>query len=431
MNSTHTHPSRKNTIWLIGVSFLLFQFFLQLSSGVVIGAIMHERSCSALTAGLLSSAFYYVYTTFQIPVGLLFDRHNTRMLLSMNAALCAIGCFLFASGHTLFALFFGRLVIGAGSAFAFVGLSHIIRQHFPLRNYAFIVGLSETLGFTITVFGMIGMGSLIDSLGWRSFIYAAGILGLVIAALCWLVIPNNQPTANNQHQHQHMKQLILILKNKLAWVNGIFVFLEFSVITVFAALWAVPFLQLKLNCGIELASILTSMILLGAGLSCPVFGYLSMHLSKRKPLLHASCLSTALLLLLLLYLPTQNVFLIGSLLFAIGLCCGAYMLAYSISNELAPTESLSTCAGFTNTLAMLSAPLLQPLVGYVLDKVCTKHNIYTLKDYQTALLIIPVALVLASILVRSLPEKKTVNLRDDTEAELPIILNRKVFQSRS
>lgn len=386
----------------MGVFFLLFQFFLQLSSGIVIGAIMHDQSFTALTAGLLSSAFYYVYTSLQIPVGLLFDRYDTRILLAFNAALCALGCFIFANGHSLPILFLGRLVIGAGSAFAFVGLSHLLREHFPLRQYAFMIGASETLGFTITVFGMIGMGSFIVHVGWRYFIAGAGMTGLLIASLCWFYIPSSIPANSN---HQYKAQFIGILKNKLAWINGLFVCLEFAVITVFGAMWAVPFLQLKLNCTLKVASILTAMILLGAGLSCPLYGQLSIHFSKRKPLIYFSCLSTAVLLLLIIYLPTANLFLIGSMMFAMGLCCGAYMLAYTIANELAPAQSLSTCTGFTNTLAMLSAPVLQPLVGYLLDLSSTTPGVYTLGDYQFALLIIPGAVILASILTYYLPEK--------------------------
>lgn len=405
MTLTNLPESSKSRtiIWLVGVFFLLFQFFLQLSSGIVIGAIMHEQKLSALVAGILSSAFYYVYTSFQIPVGLLFDRYNTRTLLSVNAALCAMGCFLFASGQTIPALFFGRLIIGAGSSFAFIGLTHVLRQNYPLKQYAFMIGVSETLGFTLTVFGMIGMGSFITSFGWRYFITGAGVLGLLIACLCWKFIPSKKPLVSNNLNYK--QQLIDILKNKLAWVNGLFVCLEFSVITVFGSMWAVPFLQLKLECSLKDASILTSMILLGAGLSCPIFGQLSIHLTKRKPIIHFSCLSTAILLLFTLYLPTRNMLLIGGLLFAIGLCCGAYMLAYSIANELAPAESLSTCTGFTNTLAMLSAPLLQPLVGYLLDYFSNNPGVYKISDYQSALLVIPIALVLASILAQFLPEK--------------------------
>ena len=395
--------SSRITIWLVGVFFLLFQFFLQLSSGIVIGAVMHEQSFTAFTAGLLSSAFYYVYTSLQIPVGLLFDRYNTRTLLATNAALCAAGCFVFAGGHSLSTLFIGRLIIGAGSAFAFVGLSHLLREHFPLKQYAFMIGASETLGFTITVLGMIGMGSFIIHVGWRSFITGAGITGIIIAALCWNIIPSTKPVLTQEHNYK--AQFFGILRNKLAWINGLFVCFEFAVITVFGAMWAVPFLQLKLNCSLQVASILTSMILLGAGLSCPLFGQLSIRLSKRKPLIYFSCLSSAILLLVTIYLPTGNFYLMGGLMFSIGLCCGAYMLAYSIANELAPAQSLSTCTGFTNTLAMLSAPLLQPLVGYLLDLNSVSPGVYTLANYQSALLIIPAALLAAGVLTYYLPEK--------------------------
>jgi MFS family permease len=321
----------------------------------------------------------------------------------VNAALCAVGCFIFAMGHNLPLLFLGRLVIGAGSAFAFIGMSHLLRQHFPMRQYAFMIGLSETLSFTLTVLGMISLGSLIHFFSWRYFIASAGVLGLMISFLCWKFIPSHKPKSTINPLYK--KHLFLILNNKLAWINGLFVGLEFSVITVFAALWAVPFLQLKLHCGIKASGILTSMVLLGAGLSCPIFGKLSIHFKKRKPLIHASCLSTACLLLIVLYLPIHNVFLIGVLLFLIGLCCGAYMLAYTIANELAPAEALSASAGFTNTLAMLSAPLLQPLIGYFLNCFSTAHGVYTLANYQDALLILPFALILASLLSQLLPEK--------------------------
>lgn len=365
---------------------------------------MQEQQLTALTAGLLSSSFYYVYTSLQIPVGILFDNYNTRSLLYLNAILCALGCFIFASGHSLPMLFLGRLVIGAGSAFAFIGMSHLLRQHFLMTQYAFMIGLSETLGFTLTVVGMISMGKFIEYFSWRYFIAGAGSFGLIISFLCWCFIPDHIPPLDKERNYK--QKLLFILKNKLAWFNGLFVGLEFSIITVFGALWALPFFQLKLNCSIEAASTLTSMILLGAGLSCPIFGKLAIYFPKRKPLIHLSCLSTTLLLLIVVYLPIHNIFLMASLLFLIGLCCGAYMLAYSIANELAPEEALSACTGFTNTLAMLSAPLLQPFVGYLLDFFTAKGSVdYTLESYQKALMVLPIALIIASLLSQKLPEK--------------------------
>ncbi|CEK09879.1 MFS transporter [Legionella hackeliae] len=388
-------------IWLIGVSFVLFQFFLQLSSGVIIGSIMHEMHLSALMAGILGSSFYYVYTSLQIPVGLLFDSKNTRVLLTSSAALCGLGCFFFAHSYSLPFLILGRMIIGTGSAFAFVGLSHLLRQHFPLRQFGFMIGLSETLGFLATMFGMISIGAMVSQWGWRSFLNGATFVGLGIAFCSWQSIPDYAKTSSPVKFGEQIGQ---IFTSSLAWLNGLFVGLSFTVITVFGAMWAVPFIQIKLSCNLILASTIDSMIFLGAALSCPLFGYLAV-LFKRRPLMLGSCLSTAILILIVLYLPFPNAFILGFFMLMIGLCCGAYMLAFSIANELAPSESLSTCTGFTNTLAMITAPLLQPLVGFLLDEFNQKTP---LEAYQAALLVVPISLLIAASLALFLPEKNTV-----------------------
>jgi len=396
-------PFPRLGIWLIGVSFVLFQFFLQLSSGVIIGAIMHEMQLSALIAGVLSSTLYIVYTGLQIPVGVLFDRKSTRTLMAVNALLCSIGCFVFAGSHGLFGLFLGRLIIGSGSAFAFIGLSHLLRQHYPLRQFAFMIGLSETLGFIATVIGMITMGALVAQCGWRSFINAAGFIGLFIAYASWRYIPDSEAhAAADQHYGQ---QLLKILSNGKAWVNGLFVGLTFAVVTAFGALWAVPFLQIKLNCNLQQASQVDAMFFLGTALSCPLFGFLSTKFAKRRPLIFSSCLSTTVLFLLLLYAPSNSILLVSCLMFAMGICCGSYMLAYTIANELAPVGSLSTCTGFTNMLAVITTPILQSLIGYMLDSY-SQTNDYTLANYQAALITIPASLIIACVLVCFLPERK-------------------------
>ncbi len=396
-------PAASLRVWLPGSLFVLFQFFLQLSSGVVIGVLMHDMVMSALTAGLLSSSFYIVYTLLQIPVGIMFDCKNPRPLLTINAFLCSIGCIVFASSYSLTGLFFGRTLIGIGSSFAFVGLTHLIRQHYPARQFAFLIGLSETLGFLTTVLGIIGMGSLIIIFGWRDFINTAGLIGIMIASLCWKYIPA-EPNMTKSLQH-YGKQLSHILTNKKLWVNGLFIGLSFALVTVFGALWAAPFIQIKLACSLRQASLINAMFFLGTGLSCPLFGILGSYFKRRKPLILTGCLLTITLMLSVLFLPISGLVNMAVIMFMLGLCCGSYILAYAIANELAPANSLSTCTGFINTLALITTPLLQPLIGYLLD-LFSQDGLYTLTDYQRALLVIPCSLIVAAILVCFLPEKQ-------------------------
>ncbi len=390
-------------IWFSGSLFVLFQFFLQLSSGVVIGAIMHDMQFSALTAGVLSSSFYIVYTLLQIPVGILFDRKNPRLILTFTALLCSAGCFVFAASHGLTGLFLGRTLIGIGSSFAFVGLTHLIRVHYPANQFAFLIGVSETLGFAATVLGIIGMGTMIMIWGWREFINGAGLIGILIAGMCWKYVPSESSV--NKPAQPYSKQLSEILNNKKLWINGLFIGLSFAVVTVFGALWAAPFLQIKLMCSLREASLVNAMFFLGTGLSCPLFGMLSSYFKRRKPLILCACVLTTFLSVLVLYLPTSNHLLVTVLMFLLGLCCGSYILAYPIANELAPRHSLSTCTGFINTLALITTPLMQPLIGYFLD-LSSSAGAYTLVDYQKSLLIIPGSLLIAALLVCFLPEKK-------------------------
>lgn len=411
-------------IWLVSVAFVLFQFFLQLSSGVVIGAIMRNLHLSALMAGALSASFYVVYTGLQIPVGVLFDCKNPRFLLTITTFVCSLGCFAFAASHGLFGLFAGRTLIGIGSAFAFVGLSHLLRQHFPLRQFSFMIGLSETIGFIATVVGIISLGSLISHWGWRGFINGAGIMGLVISALAWKYVPA-QTSSATPLQH-YWRQVLTILRNKKLWINGLFIGLTFTIVTVYGAMWASSFIQVKLNCSPAEASLVNAIFFLGTGVSCPLFGWLGAKLTRRKPLILASSLSTTTLFFIMLYLPTHSQVVMSSLMFLVGLCCGAYILAYPIANELSPNDSLSTCTGFINTLALITTPLLQPFIGFLLDLFSETGTHYTLANYQNALLVIPISLLVACVLACFLPEKNSdiivasQELREQITIENPI-----------
>ena len=403
MTSSSLNPLR-HRIWVIAVSFVLLQFFLQLSSGVVLGAIMYERNFNALQIGLLASAFYYIYTSLQIPVGMIYDRYSVKLILISSISLCSLGCFIFAASNGFNALFFGRLLMGGGSAFAFVGLAHILRSFFPLKEFSYLIGLSETLGFFATVLGMIIMGEAISFVGWRVFIVAAGILCMTNALACWWIYPA-EDRKNNRNNAAFLPALRRVVSNPKIWLNSIFVSLSFTVITVFGALWVIPFLQTKLQCTLATASTIGSMIFAGAAISCPLFGKLAIITPNRRLIIVASCISTAFLEVLFLYINNNGLALHGILLFLTGLCCGGYLLSFSISNELATKETLSTCTGFTNTIAMLSAPILQPVMGHFLDKLHPGTTSFSLLEYQKVLLILPTCLIIAAILACFLPQK--------------------------
>lgn len=406
-------PKKAWFIWFIATSFVQFQFMLQLGSGILIGAIMKDLQLSAFTAGLLSSAYYYIYVSLQTPAGMLFDRFNVRKILTIGAIICSLGCYLFAMSEGIYLAFFARLLMGGGASFAFVAMMTLIKQWFPADKLASIIGFSEALGLIGTITATIGLAAVINHIGWRNASYFAAFIALIIALLCWLFIEEKEDAIRQKKENKRsFKQSFkTVISDKLAWFNGLYVGIGFSTITVFSALWSIPFLETKLSTDLSHAALLTTFIYLGAVFGCPFYGYLSSTKIKRKHLLIFSSLSSALVFSIMVFIPSQSLWVHGALNLLLGLCCSSYMLTFSIADLLAPKGLINTYTGFTNAISVITAPCLQPLIGYLLDlQTPANVHVFTSAQYQNSLIIMPVLLVLSTFLLIPLPNEKEENI---------------------
>lgn len=385
-------PKIHPLIWIVGTSFTLLQFALQLSSAVVINVIMSDMRLSAWTGGLLSGMFYVIYTSLQMPAGILCDHFNPRPILCACACICALGCGVFASSHDLFGLYWGRGLMAVGSGFSFVCLTHLVREHYPKPLFAVLIGATETLSFIAAIFGIVCLGALVQYLGWRDFINITAFLALLCAMLCWRYIPKHSHLSQNGHVNR--ASIVAVVSSIPLWLNGLFIGLTFLLVTVFGALWAPPFIQMKLQCSLTQASYIDAMFILGVGISCPIFGYLANKVRSRQRLIIAAYLCATSLLFIIIYVSIQQMYIMTGLMFLLGLISGGYILAYTFANELAPPNTLSTTTGLTNTLALIITPILQPLIGRILDILHAGRDLQ-LQDYQHALTIIPMCLLLA------------------------------------
>lgn len=408
------YHQQKNTMpsniiaWLTVTAFVLFQFTYQMSSGTLIKAIQIDFEISAGQAGLLISSYYYIYAILQIPVGFLFDRFNAKYILTLGSAFAGLGCLLFASSHLLPIALLGRMTFGGGAAVAFVGMLFITRSHFPLRFYGSLIGLCETIGLSLSLVVSVLFANMIKNQGWQSCYTLGGIIGLLIAGLCFTFIPSNKTVTQSEFDFTVFKdQLKTVLRDKSIWLNGIYIGIGFSTVTVFAGLWATPFFQNKLNISLALASKIGGFCFLGAAIGCPLYGFLGSSIKNRAMILFASSFSTVWMLLYILYSHQTSPIFYEVCMFILGLICSSYLIAFTISDELSTTETQNTVAGFTNTLAVISAPIFQPLIGAVLDMLQLKQGYsYTLVTYQKALIVLPLLNLINCIILFYLPQRK-------------------------
>lgn len=416
-SSPPSKPSRRVKqswlIWAAGLAFMLFQFCLQFTSGEMVDGFMHSFSLTALGGGVLASAYYYIYVMLQTPAGLLVDRFGPRRLLSMGAVVCALGCLLFGGTHLLSIAIVGRLLMGGGAAFAFVGLMYLVNKWFASEHFAMMIALSETIAMLVSLFAGVGAAALIQRMGWRVCILGAGVLGVFLALSLWSIV-RDAPVSEAAQKADILPKstlkddLKILIGNRVIWVNAIYSGLLFAPVTVFAALWGVPYMVLAHHASLVQATFVCDMLFLGVAIGGPILSWFDGRGANRRRVLRYCSLASALLLALLIYFPSLPNTVLVIFMVLLGVASSSYLLNLVIGKEIVPSHLCGTSIGFVNTFAVGTAPLLQPLVGFLLT-VAAGHHIaggvahYTVGDYQWALSVMVVVALGGVVLAPFIP----------------------------
>lgn len=428
----NSKPKQTSSLWFpwlicgLGALFYTYEYFLRIAPSVMTTDLMHTFSISAGTFGNLIAFYYYAYTPAQLLVGVLMDRYGPRRLLTLACLICALGAYLFASaGHNdLVLVAVGRFLMGFGSAFAFVGVLKLATIWLPPDRFALVAGFTSALGTIGAMFGEVAMAELVEYMGWKPTIFVAAALGVVLAIVIALFIRDGSKEAQELDTRDSIDfahvfaGLIRLLKSQQIWINGAIGCLLYLPTTVFAELWGHSFFQVVYDFSSDKAALAVSMIFFGFTIGGPVNGLISDRVKLRRlPLLTAG-VTAACIISLILYLPAMPEILLFILLFLFGATYSAQVIVFAVGRELTSSRVSATAIAITNAFVMFGGMLFQPLVGMFLDmgwqgKIVNNVHVYAAQAYQNALIILPIALVLASVCAYFLKETFCVPQKSD------------------
>lgn len=409
LNHSHTFSNRAWLVWGIAAVFYGFQFMLRVSPGVLANDLMRDFQIDACTLGLLTACYYYAYSSLQIPAGALMDRLKPRLMMTVAAILCSVGCLLFATSTGIMTASIGRTMIGVGSAFAFLSCLKLGTLWFPSPKLPLVVGLTLFLGTMGAISASAPLAWLSDLLGWRSALWSISFLGFAIAACGWLIIqdyPCEVMKADHAEQQQGLPWYVSVMtvaKNPQCWIIGLYGGLTFVPLSGFADLWGAPYLMARYGIDNTTAGLAVAGFYVGIGIGSPLFSYVCNYFQAFRPSIQLSAFVGAAFYLAVLYLPGLPFSACMACLFIAGLALGGQFLAFSITCEINPSYAGGTAGGFHNMICMLSGVIAQPLIGWVLKLVWQGEYIdgipnYTIANYQMALFLVPGALILAGVI---------------------------------
>ena len=390
---------RATIICALAAIFYCYEYYLRVAPSVISQELMFTFNISNAGLGMLSALFYYGYMPLQIPVGMLLDKYGPRLVLTFACALCVVGNYLFAVTDLLWLAQIGRLVVGFGSAFAFVGFLKICTNWLPHRYYAFMVGVCMLLGMFGAMGGEILLAELVLNMPWQMAMERSAWAGILITLLLWLFI-RDEPTKPEAHKSiedhktaQLMKTLWQALKNPQIWIVGMIGCFTFLPLSSFAEMWAVPYLEAIGYTRTE-AAFASSMLFLGFGIGGPLWGLGSNWLTSRRIPLILGSLISAISATFIVLDPYMHHYYMYTALFSLGFFTSAEILVFAIGNDITAKNASSTVTAIINMIVMFGGITLQPVIGMILDVISDT----SVSQYQTALLILPLSLFIASAL---------------------------------
>jgi MFS family permease len=391
--------------------FYTYEYLLRIEPGIMVRDWRLYFSLSAGGIGLFAARYYWAYTLLQLVVGIITDRFGARRVLISAIGACVFGTWIFGLTHSYFIASSARFLIGAGSAFAFVGALKLAADWLPQKYFSFFVGLCTSLGMLGAMFGETAMSYVVDHLGWHPVIMDSVWLGFILIGLFSLLVYEKQDLTNTVHHTKRIqfrelqRSLIKMVSSATLLQAGFIGCALFLSLSLLAEQWGNVFIQKILNSNAQNASYYVDMIFFGWFIGSPFFGFLSEKIASRKRVLLGGCLFSLITIMPIILFPQYLSHVqLASILFLFGFFNSTEINCFAMARDCVDVQLTATAVGFINACVMVGGMVVQPLFGYLLDFFASDHQTvhstmhYTLMQYQMALYIIPLFLVTALVM---------------------------------
>jgi predicted MFS family arabinose efflux permease len=367
----------RRVVFTLALASFVLSFVHRTAPAAIAGELAQTFSIGGAALGTLAATYFYVYTVLQVPVGVLADTLGPRKLLAGGSAIAAAGSLLFALAPAWELAALGRTLVGIGVSVAFISILKVSAIWFPANRFATLAGTTMFVGNLGAVIAGAPLAWLVTLVSWRTVFVSLAALSAALAVASWLQVRDRPEDLGLRAVHKPpvssartawTTALLRVLANPATWpaflvnvgVGGSFL--------AFAGLWAVPYLQASYGVSRVVAAQHTSLLLAGVAVGSLVIGVVSDRLASRRGVMRVFVLlyvASWLPWLLHAQWPTTATLAWFALM---GLLIPGFTLSWTIAKEANPPEYAGIATAVVNVGIFLGTGILQPLVGWVLDR---------------------------------------------------------------
>ncbi len=367
-------------MWLIAAVFYGLDYLQHTIPSVLIKPVADSIQMNYVDIATIMSVYFPVYAISQIPAGYLIDKYGLKLTLSSACFVVSLGLLLMIVPSAI-AVFFGRVLIAIGSAFAFIGTLKTASLWLPVRYFPVFVGITQTLGVTGGLIGQVFINYLIVGMGWQNASLSVVIFGIIWSVIILLFLRSPaqkeslEPPVSETKVPLKCGRFSNIVKDKNIWFLAVYASIMVGVVmATFAELYDVVLLQKSLGITSQQATHITIFIFIGVGVGAPLHGIIANGFSSQRTWVIICAILTLIIFSLMplsLWWSFHRLVLM-LLYFLLGFFVSSMMLVFALARCCYPASVHGTIFAFVNMIIGLAGFVFPALFAEV-EKLAAKH----------------------------------------------------------
>lgn len=214
---------RAYAIIVAGFLTVSITYAIRYAYGLLLPAMVPDLGITMTEAGIIYAVYFAFYTLFTPVLGMLGDRFNNRILLTVFTAVLALGALLMSMAETVTMACVYFALAGLGTAACWVPVVALVQRWVPENRKGTALSI-VTMGVGIGVpFWSFLLPPIVARFGWQAGWISLGLFGLAVAGLNGFLV-RNPPQWRDGIQRQPVEPLrqscSALLRDKTFWLIG-------------------------------------------------------------------------------------------------------------------------------------------------------------------------------------------------------------------
>ena len=363
-------------------------YFYRNANAIIQSDLVDEFGLGPAELGLLTSAYFFSFAVFQLPLGILLDRYGPRRTEAVLLLFAALGAWIFSNAETTTGLIAGRLLIGLGVSACLMAAFKAFVIWFQSERLPMINGMQMVAGGLGALAATTPLQNVLYITDWRSVFSGLSIITVIASFCLWFVLPEHHSSADKKPDFKtQFKEMGTVFHSQFFWSIAPLTAISSGAFLAIHGLWIKPWLRDVADLGEEESSQLLFMMTLSVITGYFLLGIFTERLSRFFDMRPISVGVFGMFLFSLAQFSLAFGWASSPILLVImiGFLGTSHILTYAGLAQIFPKSYSGRVSTILNVQAFLGAFIIQWGIGEIIELWSLTEKGYDPASYRVAI----------------------------------------------